>query len=61
MRRFIGAVTVSVLVLSALPARARVFTDRETSWMDRARTRVMLFIKRFEPKSLGDMLTVPRP
>jgi hypothetical protein len=61
MRRFVGVVVVSVLVSVAAPAEARVFTDKETSWIDRAQTRVVQFMKRFGMKSFGDMMTVPRP
>lgn len=61
MRRFVGVVVVSVVILVAAPVEARVFTDKETSWIDRAQTRVVQFMKRFGVKSFGDMMTVPRP
>jgi hypothetical protein len=61
MRRFVGVVVVSVVVSVAVPAQARVFTDKDVSWIDRAQTRVVVFLKRFGVKSFGDMLTVPRP
>lgn len=61
MRRFVGVLVVSVVVSVAVPAEARVFTDKETSWIDRAQTRVTQFFKRLMPRSLGDGLTIPRP
>ncbi|HYH05639.1 MAG TPA: hypothetical protein VEK11_01150 [Thermoanaerobaculia bacterium] len=61
MRRFVGVVVVSVLVSVTLPAQARVYTDKETSWIDRAQTRVVQFFKRFASRSFGDGLTIPRP
>jgi hypothetical protein len=61
MRRFVGVVVVSVVVSVALPAQARVFTDKENSWIDRAQTRISVFLKRFGVKSFGDMIAVPKP
>jgi hypothetical protein len=60
MRRFVGVV-VLFAVVSTLPAHARVFTDKENSWIDRAQTRISVFLKRCGVKSFGDMIAIPRP
>jgi hypothetical protein len=61
MRRFVGVVVVAVVVSIALPAQARVFTDKESSWIDRAQTRISVLLKHFGMKSFGDLIAVPKP
>ena len=60
LRRFAGVIVLLFLVAFAPRAQARADRDG-SSWIDRQYVRVMKLVRTFVPKSLGDMIAVPRP